>query len=691
MIDCLISGNRGKKYSPNIRLFALKQQYYSTAAYIALKRFFNNNLPAIRTVQRWYSTIDGEPGINISSLKILQEKAEEYFVQNNHKLHLTLIYDEMYIRKQIKWCEHSNSFIGFQTLANLHETDPDSSQLPVAKDALVYLVVGPDFKLPVAYHLLTTLNSFDKTELTLTVIKSIEDVGAIVISLTGDGLYSNITNATNLGAKFKEQKPYFYSPTYPEQKIYIILDPPHMLKLIRKHFSKSKLCHKNQLIDWNLLCILVDRQCSENFNLNNKLTKMHIEWHLKPMNVALAAQTISNSVANTLEQLRKDGYEEFQNSEATSEYLRNFNDAFDILNFAEGDTADGQYKQPISASTVHTIFSFFEKFRNHISEIHTYVNEETTKEVLGSRTQTGFFGFYNNTLSLQGIYEDFVLNGNLNIFYTMQFSQDHLEQFFSLVRNRQGRNTNPSATEFKSAFKKLLVCHPLLTSKGHNVITNATGILLVSSKQKREIPIPSTEVHDIDYIDFNDLILKEEQQMDSYEKHMCAYLALCVEQTIFDSKKPNCSECILILLNTNIKITDELLDMKINQSAEIKQPCESTVNLIVFTNGMLKIITSEQLNDFQVILNTIYQQVDLDQLFNTSNFEGHEYHFPSQNDHKEHFIKNILKTYLTLKSQEIGKRITDEERRAFLKKNKKKTIVENSVENVDEDDNENDT
>lgn len=106
----------------------------------------------------------------------------------------------------------------------------------------------------------------------------------------------------------------------------------------------------------------------------------------------------------------------------------------------------------------------------------------------------GFFGFLMNAISLNGIYKDFVLNGPLKVFYTMQFSQDHLETWFSLVRNSVGRNDNPNAIEFQSAFRKLLVCHPITTSMDQNCITDATKILTVSSRKPRSQPVQLAQV-----------------------------------------------------------------------------------------------------------------------------------------------------------------------------------------------------
>lgn len=368
-------------------------------------------------------------------MDILREKAEKYLEEKKHKLHVTLHYDDVAIRKHLCYSNETNKFVGFTTYISTskNKTNDDSSQPELAKEALVYMAVGQDFKIPVAYELCNGLDGVDRAALTLQVVKAIESAGAIVMSLTGDGLAGNISAAVILGANFKEGKPYFQSPTYPEQKIYIILDPSHDLKLARKHLSSNKIHYKGKLVDWNLLVTLVNKQSLDNFNLRNKLTKLHINWYQKPMNVRLAAETISKSVADTLEQLRKDGYEEFQNAETTEDFLRFFNNGFDILNFGTNQKSDSKYKQPIREDTANHIFEFAEKFKEYIIGLEFGI-PPNSKPILKSSAERGFFGFYYDFVSLQGIYNDFVLNGPLDEFFPFQFSQDHLETFFSLIR-----------------------------------------------------------------------------------------------------------------------------------------------------------------------------------------------------------------------------------------------------------------
>lgn len=366
-------------------------------------------------------------------MEILREKAAIYLAENGHPLHINIMSDEIGIKKDLCYCNETQSFVGFSTVINESEPNEDTSQLKLAKDALVFLAVGPNFKIPLAYEFLNGLEGHHRAALTLRVIAKAEATGARVMSLTTDALAANITTVEALGVKFDEGKTYFASPTYPEQRIYYIMDPPHMLKLIRKHFCLSKIYYQDQLIDWDLLKTLVERQSSENFNLCNKLTKNHMNWHQKPMNVRLAAETISKSTADTLEQLRIDGYTDFENSEATVEFLRYFNDAFDILNFGENRKEDGRYKQRLCADTANHILEFANKFKQYISQLELRQRTKRTP-ILVSSADKGFFGFYIDFISLQGIYEDFVLNGPLTEFYPFQFSQDHLETFFSLIR-----------------------------------------------------------------------------------------------------------------------------------------------------------------------------------------------------------------------------------------------------------------
>lgn len=683
----------------------MRQQYYSTAAYLSLRQFFNKNLPSKRALQLWYTSIDGTPGICEGAIDIIREKAENYLAENGHPIHLTLIWDGVHIRKGIVFSQEKKTFVGFSTYTNTANREADEKSLfpKIATEALVFLVAGTDFKIPIAYELCRGLDGIDGAALALQVIKKIEAVGARIISFTGDGLPANIATYEELGARFDLEQPYFHSPTYPQQKIYIILDPIHMLKLARKHFSSKMIYHNDKLVDWDLLDTLVQKQSLDNFNLCNKLTTQHINWHQKPMNVRLAAETLSNRVANTLRQLRKDGYDEFRNSETTEEFCRMFNNSFDIQNFG-CSRADDKYKQRICNETADHIFEFAERMKQYIKELQ-YKTKTTTKPILQSSVYVGFFGFYFNFISLRGIYEDFVLNGPLNEFIAFQFSQDHLETFFSLIRyehlfeilkiltilimiisfqfrNSLGRNDNPNAIEFASAFKKLLICHPVLTSVDNNVITNATGILTVSSRiQKNSSAIQILEPEfqlelDQESLNYEMLMLNEIENMDPYEQHMCAYIASCIEKKFIQNTnlhKYKCKECANVLLAASDTINDDLLAMS---PEENKQPSANTLKIVIFCNAIMKLISAEsQLgNSFSSVSRIIGENIDIDDLFVDVNFIHKEKELPTA--HKIEFVTMLIETYMILKSHKIGKKISDKERGELIRHLRKRSVIE---------------
>lgn len=240
-----------------------------------------------------------------------------------------------------------------------------------------------------------------------------------------------------------------------------------------------------------------------------------------------------------------------------------------------------------------------------------------------------------------------------------------------------GSNDNPNAVEFKSAFKKLLVCHPLLTSVDHNVITNATGILNVSSHSRNKPlpPVVEDEVIELE-IDYNMVMITEIEFSDPYEKHMWAYIASCVENKFIKNTqnyKYKCNECADILLSRNDKINDELLAMK---GEDVEQPSASTLKIIIFGGAVMKMFSKEQHSRHSVnaIRKSIVNSIDMDDVYNNDLFSHHG-HEESAHRHKEEFIDLMVQTFLTLKSYKICKKITEEEQGELIRHRRKRAVI----------------
>ena len=83
----------------------------------------------------------------------------------------------------------------------------------------------------------------------------------------------------------------------------LIVDPCHMLKLARNALGHlgSFLDNDNNRIGWNFFSALNNIQESEGLNFANKLSSKHLQYEKHKMNVKLAAQTLSSSVADAIE------------------------------------------------------------------------------------------------------------------------------------------------------------------------------------------------------------------------------------------------------------------------------------------------------------------------------------------------------------------------------------------------------
>lgn len=85
------------------------------------------------------------------------------------------------------------------------------------------------------------LNSDQKSNLIKRCINVVNDTGVNSISLTFDGCYVNISMAKELGCKLIPRPEQLISYFYLNDcKVNIILDPSHMIKLVRNALGEKK-------------------------------------------------------------------------------------------------------------------------------------------------------------------------------------------------------------------------------------------------------------------------------------------------------------------------------------------------------------------------------------------------------------------------------------------------------------------
>ena len=298
-----MSSNAGKgcKYSPDLKSFALTLQFYSAKAYDFVRKTFNLALPHPVQIRKWYTKVPAEPGFTEPSFLALSQRVKN----TGKKVICSLMIDEMAIKKHVSW--NGKKFRGYVDLGN--EVEDDDSA-PIAKDALVFMVVGVNetWKVPVGYFFIDGLSGKERANLIKVYIKKLHDVGIDIISLICDGPSCHFAMLNALGADLKVPyiQPYFLNPLDKEKKIYDFLDICHMLKLIRNTLGDSGILHDKDgnTISWQYLVELQKLQEKEGVRLGNKLKLSHIQWWQQKMKVNLAAQTFSASVADAISYCR---------------------------------------------------------------------------------------------------------------------------------------------------------------------------------------------------------------------------------------------------------------------------------------------------------------------------------------------------------------------------------------------------
>ena len=293
-----------RKYSEKIKEFALTMYYYSPKAYAYLRSVFK--LPNARTLRRWLETVECEPGF----LKdVIENMSNRTHVANAY----SLVIDSMAIRKQLSLDNSTNKVQG-------HVTIGDQNKL--ASEALVFLLVPilGGVRHPIGYFYVDKIDSDVQSQLILQCLNLTAEHNIRIINITCDGAQANIATLNKLGAVIPE-KP-FFSHSAMESKVFVTLDPVHMLKLARNALGTMRRFRApDGIVDYCYIEKLHELQEDIGLRLGNKLSKRHMNWKNMKMKVKLAAEILSSSVADAIEYLSKTDAS-YKNAGPTISFIR---------------------------------------------------------------------------------------------------------------------------------------------------------------------------------------------------------------------------------------------------------------------------------------------------------------------------------------------------------------------------------
>lgn len=289
-------------------------------------------MPHPKTLKKWYkrSDLNCSPGILKEAQNILKKECEK-----EGKAYVAVSFDEMNIKKFLKWNNWKKEFDGFIT----YPVEKYDKHPPLASNVLVFMVtiIGCNMSIPFAYFPISSLKEKEKKKLLTRVLRALNEVKATVISICCDGHSTNIPMFTSMGACFKSDamKPFMRNPVNGET-ICVLLDACHMTKLIRNALCDFKsIFHPDHgKIKWDYIERLVETKYVHGF-LAHKLTKKHFEFKLNArnkMNVRIAVETFSNSTSKSMHFLQQNGVKGFMNSTPTYLFIDHMDKIFDVFN-----------------------------------------------------------------------------------------------------------------------------------------------------------------------------------------------------------------------------------------------------------------------------------------------------------------------------------------------------------------------
>lgn len=574
-------------------------------------------------------------------MKTLEHMATE-MKKNNQELVCSLMFDEMSIRKHHQWCSKTKKFIGKVTYGpNLDET---------ANNAIVFLVNGINSKIqvPVAYEFITALDGVYRMNLLLKILEELHKRNVIIANITFDGLGANATMCNLLGCKLdsEEMKTYFTDP-HSGREICVFLDPSHAIKLVRNNLYNRKefVDGDGNKISWNHIKSLVAFGKRNDFNLTHKLTNRHIDFQNKKMHVRTAVQTLSKSVADSLQFLKNQNIKGFEKVDPTCKMLRIFDSLFDVMNTQKVDHShQNQFKSAVNFFNKQEVFAFLNDAKNYILRLKVKGRKSgKLVSIVSSMVKTGFRGFIINIHSLIFMYNDLVEQKELLYMIPVyRLSQDHIEMLFCKIRTVHRYNDNPTQQQFKASYKRIQLASDIPLSCGANI--SSTDILEVSS-HKSNAPV-GCATNTIEFDDPEQMveITEIEHQQDNPQKR-CYEAAISFVGFEVESRILKSDGCIVCkrMLRENVKLEAENC---VGESV----PCNSSYVICKLADRAIMQLIDKADNDFNdKIVNFVMREVEFSALY-PIDFDGEH-----DEDHKHFLIRFVINEYIHLKCTFLSK------------------------------------
>nr|XP_029729826.1 uncharacterized protein LOC115267125 [Aedes albopictus] len=286
-------------------------------------------------------------------------------------------------------------------------------------------------------------------------IRAVRKVGLEPLILVMDQFATNQKMVKEVGVT--KDNPYF---TVDNKKVYVMWDSPHLMKSGRNMLKKHNAVYDNEIASFDDIEKLYEVDSLANPRLAPRLTDRHIKLPpFSPMNVSLAARTLSQSVASALDYYSNTGKLEERARESVN-FIRTHDLLFDTFNSRQKNCLAKPYKSALQEQSCH--WRFLENTKASLEKLYftsklcfnlCKAPKESRNLTAKQRRPNYVGGFIHNINALKLLWDELVKRFDCKYLYTNNLCQDCLENFFSEIRRRCGSNDTPDCLQFGAAFK----------------------------------------------------------------------------------------------------------------------------------------------------------------------------------------------------------------------------------------------
>ncbi|KAK8759584.1 hypothetical protein V5799_002784 [Amblyomma americanum] len=536
----------GRRYSEEMKKFSSALYYYSPRAYDYLGTLFA--MPIVQAIRQWLKVVSGWPGF---TAEVLNDLKVQHAQDSPRERLCSIVLDRMSIRNACEPDATSGRLIGFVDLGCSQDPD-DADNVPLATEALVFMAVGiaAPWKMPFGYFLNAGLSGEVLKNLLLEAIHCITECGLSVVAAVCDCLGANVSMAKLLGCHVHEQsyddlKTFFPHPQNKHQKIFMIFDAYHGIKLLRNLLSdKGALVSSSYgTVQWRYIACLQELQDVDKLHAADELPRARINSYREVMKVKLAAQTFSSSVSKALKFASKLQLRDFADCSGTAKFIDLVDRAFQQLN-SINPTAKG-FKAPLWPSTFHHQVEVMEAAGTQLMDLRFADGRPVTED--GRRMSVISLAF---TLKSVSQLAHMLFGAELcRYICTRNLTQEPLEMYFSCIRERSGCNNNPSAAQFRQAYQSTLAHAAVVGSKSSCVSTQLEGISLFRSQGQPFSPFTKDITHEFEEPTAalaQSILDRDYFALSEYSSKVVGYIGGFVVKAI--SRRLHCADCAGLLI-----------------------------------------------------------------------------------------------------------------------------------------------